>query len=137
MKKVTMFSWGYWGWGSSATQFVKAVDAVEAARGFAPMLFFDIRIQRSVRAANFSGDAFKKIVGADRYCWMPGLGNLAIRDRSLGRIAVKDPKEAETLLDLAIECQRGNRRVIFYCACEVPGACHRYEVGIFYCALRS
>ena len=27
-------SWGYWGWGSSAAQFVKAADAVEASRGF-------------------------------------------------------------------------------------------------------
>jgi hypothetical protein len=129
MKQLTIFSWGYWGWGSSAAQFVTAADAVEAARGLKPPVFVDIRIQRSVRAVNFSGDSFKKIVGEERYLWMPGLGNLAIRDRSLGRIAIKEPKEAETLLDLAIECQRGKRRVIFYCACEVPGACHRYEVG--------
>ena len=33
MKKLTLFSWGYWGWGSSAAQFVKAADVVEAARG--------------------------------------------------------------------------------------------------------
>jgi len=129
MKPLTIFSWGYWGWGSSAAQFLKAADAVEAARGYEPPVFVDIRIQRSVRAANFCGDAFRKIVGEARYRWMPGLGNLAIRDRSLGRIVIKEPKEAETLLDLAIECQRGNRRVIFYCACEIPGACHRYEVG--------
>ena len=129
MKKLTIFSWGYWGWGSSAAQFVKAADAVETARGFQPPLFVDIRIQRSVRAVNFSGGAFENIVGESRYRWIPGLGNLAIRDRSLGRIAIKDPKEAETLLDLAIECQRAKRRMLFFCACPVPKQCHRYEVG--------
>jgi hypothetical protein len=33
MKKLTISSWGYWGWGSSAAEFVKGADAVEAARG--------------------------------------------------------------------------------------------------------
>jgi hypothetical protein len=53
MKKVTIFSWGYWGRGSSAAQFVKVADAVEASRGYKPLLFVDVRLQRSVRAANF------------------------------------------------------------------------------------
>lgn len=42
MKKLTVFSWGYWGWGSSAAQFVKASDAVEASRGY------DSRIGKSI-----------------------------------------------------------------------------------------
>jgi len=31
MKKWTIFSWGYREWGSSAAQFVKTADGVEAA----------------------------------------------------------------------------------------------------------
>jgi hypothetical protein len=36
MKPMTMFSWGYYGWGNATAQFVQAADAAEAARGFAP-----------------------------------------------------------------------------------------------------
>ena len=129
MKKLTVFSWGYWGWGSSAAEFVKAVDAVEAARKHEPLLFVDVRLQRSVRAANFNGSAFKVLVGEKRYRWMNKLGNQAIADRSLGKITIKEPQEAESLLDLAIEAEKENRRVLFFCACEVPNQCHRYEVG--------
>jgi hypothetical protein len=78
MEKATMFSWGYWGWGSSAAQFVNAADAVEAAREFKPPVFVDIRIQRSVRAVNFSGDSFKKIIGEERYRRMPGIANFTV-----------------------------------------------------------
>jgi hypothetical protein len=60
---------------------------------------------------------------------MNKLGNMGIADRSLGRITIKDPHEAETLLDVAIEFDKENRRVLFFCACEVPKQCHRYEVG--------
>jgi len=129
MKKPTIFSWGYWGWGSSAAQFVKAADAVEAARGYGPLLFVDVRLQRSVRAANFNGSTFKELVGEKRYRWMNKLGNMAIADRSLKKLTIKDPHEAESLLDVAIECDKENRRVLFFCACEVSNQCHRYEVG--------
>jgi hypothetical protein len=128
-RKLTIFSWGYWGWGSSAAKFVKAADAVEGARGYVPPLFVDVRLQRSVRAANFNGNAFKELVGEKRYRWMNKLGNVAIADRSLKKLTIKDPHEAETLLDLAIDCDHENRRVLFFCACEVPNQCHRYEVG--------
>jgi hypothetical protein len=129
MKKLTIFSWGYWGWGNSAAQFIEAADAVEASRGFDPPLFVDIRLQRSVRAANFNGNAFKELVDEKRYRWMSKLGNQAIADRSLGKITIKDPNEAESLLDLAIECDKENQRILFFCACEFPKGCHRYEVG--------
>jgi len=129
MKKLTIFSWGYWGWGSSAAQFIQAADAVEASRGFDPPLFVDIRLQRSVRAANFNGNAFKQLVEEKRYRWMSKLGNQAIADRSLGKITIKDPNQAESLLDLAIERDKENQRILFFCACEFPKGCHRYEVG--------
>ena len=42
---------------------------------------------------------------------------------------IKDPDAADALLDLAVESMRGNSRVIFYCACELPCQCHRSEVA--------
>ena len=36
-KMITIFSWGYWGWGSTTRQLVQAVDATEAARGYGPL----------------------------------------------------------------------------------------------------
>jgi hypothetical protein len=50
MPTTTLFTWGYYGWGNATPQLVEAVDAVEHSRGFAPPLFVDIRIRRSVRA---------------------------------------------------------------------------------------
>ena len=34
MKKLTAFTWGYWGWGTHNDQFVDVVDAVERSRVF-------------------------------------------------------------------------------------------------------
>jgi hypothetical protein len=112
-KPITLFSFGYWGWGSATRQLVKAMDAVEKSRGFDPPLFVDIRISRSVRAKGFNGTAFEKIVGQDRYVWMEGLGNRAIQT-GIGRIDIKDPSAAESLLVLAAENARRPRRVIFF-----------------------
>jgi hypothetical protein len=44
VEPLSLFSWGYWGWGNAARQLVEAVDAVEQARGFQPPLFVDVRI---------------------------------------------------------------------------------------------
>ena len=129
MKKLTIFSWGFWGWGTHAERFVKVVDTVEASRGFKPPIFVDIRIRRTGRAVNFKENTFRDIVGEKRYQWMRGLGNAAIVDDTLGEISIKDPRESKTLLDLAIESKKRDRRVIFYCACESPLYCHRHVVG--------
>ena len=67
MNQITMFMWGYWGWGSVADKFVESVDALEASRGFKPPLFVDIRLSRSVRAKLFNGKAFEQLVGSSRY----------------------------------------------------------------------
>ena len=127
MDSITLFSFGYWGWGSATKELVEVVDAVEASRGFDPPIFVDIRISRSVRAKGFDGHAFEKEVGPSRYRWAEGLGNLGIKDK--GGMRIKDPDAADALLDLAVESMRGNRRVIFYCACELPCQCHRSEVA--------
>ncbi len=33
MKPVTVFSWGFWGWGTATRQLIAAVDAAEGRRG--------------------------------------------------------------------------------------------------------
>lgn len=38
-RKRTMFTWGYWGWGNSTRELVRAVDVVEKKRGFKPPIF--------------------------------------------------------------------------------------------------
>ena len=124
---LTLFSFGYWGWGNHTNELVEAIDRVEAARGFADPLFVDIRISRSVRAAGFNGNAFERLVGAKRYRWLDALGNLAIREG--GSMRIQDPGAADALLDIASEHAKANGRVLFYCACEKPCACHRALVS--------
>lgn len=119
MKKITMFSWGYWGWGTSTPQFVKLVDAIEESRGFKPPIFVDTRIKRQVRAPGFNGDAFEKLLGKDRYVHMKELGNRSIVTHK-GFIEIADPKAANDLLDMAIQAEKKNRRIIFFCACKQP-----------------
>jgi len=46
MTRLTLFSFGYYGWGNHTRDLVEAVDTVEASRGFAPPTFVDIRIRR-------------------------------------------------------------------------------------------
>ena len=75
MKRLTIFTWGYYGWGNHTTQLVKAVDAVEASRGFEPPIFVDVRIRRTVRAIGFQGTNFEKLLGPKRHRWMKELGN--------------------------------------------------------------
>ena len=134
MKPITLFSWGYWGWGNATHQLCRMVAAVEAERGFSPPLFVDIRYSRSVRAKGFQGDAFAEQVGPTRYQWLRSLGNRAIGDRSGPKMVINDPSGAEELLDLVALAAKKGRRVIFFCACECPRwkckiNCHRDLVG--------
>lgn len=128
---VTLFSFGYWGWGSATRELVRAMDAVEAKRGFDAPLFVDTRISRSVRAQGFNGSTFEELVGKDRYVWMKGLGNEAVRKREGPAIQISNPLDAEALLALALEDKK--RRLIFFCSCEWPiypdSRCHRTEVA--------
>ena len=78
---LTMFSWGYWGWGNATKQLVESVDLAEKRRGFRPPIFVEIRILRQGRAKGFVGSVFRDLVGASRYRWMPDLGNLAVAQR--------------------------------------------------------
>jgi len=134
MSRLTIFSWGYWGWGNATQRLVEVVDAVERDRGFGPPTFVDIRISRSVRAKGFSGDAFRQTVGVARYRWMPELGNVSVVEHTAG-IRIRKPEAAEDLLEAAIEALSRNSRVLFYCSCEIPGVrghsneCHRTTVA--------
>lgn len=44
MRKITIYMWGYWGWGNAAPELVKAVDAVERKRGFLRHPLADVRM---------------------------------------------------------------------------------------------
>ena len=131
---ITLFSFGYWGWGNSTPQLIEAFDALEHSRGFNPPLLVDIRISRSVRAPGFNNRAFETLAGADRYLHIPDLGNRAVIENTGEQITIADPAAAESLLDLAISEHARNRRLLFFCACKYQmedgrPTCHRYEVG--------
>ena len=132
---ITLFSWGYYGWGNYTPQLVKAVDEVEAARGFNPPVFVDVRISRMVRAPGFREKAFEKLLGPDRYRWMSSLGNQRVLSHEGERIQIAEPQAAGELLELAIlEEKASHRRVIYFCSCQYPCIegdtfCHRVEVG--------
>ena len=133
MKRVTAFTWGYWGWGTHAEEFVRNVDAVERARGWRAPLFVDIRIRRTVRAPDFQQNAFEKIVGQRRYRWMKALGNRSIVTKKR-RMEIADQNAADDLLEHILHARDQKRRVLFFCACEYPGTahspnCHREAVA--------
>jgi len=109
-------------------KFLECIAAVESSRAFRPPVFADIRISRSVRAVGFNGKNFEKFVSEGRYHWMKGLGNRAVIEKK-HVMQIDNPKAAVDLLDLAIECAKEGRRVIFFCACEFPVFCHRAEVA--------
>jgi hypothetical protein len=125
---LTLFSWGYWGWGSTTKQLIHAVDATETARGYAPPVFVDIRIRRAVRAKGFSGGAFEKVLGEGRYIWESRLGNANVA-AGVGGIRIQDPSAAKDLLQTAIRLGKERRRVIFFCSCLDLPDCHRNTVA--------
>jgi hypothetical protein len=128
MKELTAFSWGYWGWGNHTREFVRAVDAIERDRGIRPPMFVDIRFSRSVRALGFRNTAFEEAVGKSRYRWLPKLGNKRIGS-GRGGIQIADLSGVDELLQIVLDAATDNRRVIFFCACERPGSCHRAVVA--------
>ncbi len=133
--QLTLFSWGYWGWGNATGKLIEAVDAVETDRGYEEPIFVDTRISRSVRAKGFRGDAFKQTVGASRYRWIPDLGNERVLLNTGPAIKIKNPKAANELLCLADKIAKEKRRLIFFCSCLFPyqegkpHACHRVIIA--------
>jgi hypothetical protein len=125
---LTLFTWGYWGWGNATHELIRAVDATERDRGFKPPVFFDIRASRSVRARGFRDDAFEQLLPKGRYRWFPRLGNARIKTHESG-IKIADPFAAKILLEEAVKYARDSRRIIFFCACEFPVNCHRHVVA--------
>jgi hypothetical protein len=123
LKTVTIFSWGYWGWGSATAQFVAAADAIERKRGFRPPLFVDTRIRRSGRAIGFIGGAFQELVGEDRHVHMPKLGNRRILTRKGPKIQIAQPESVNELLDLALDAAKKKRRLIFFSSSSVGARC--------------
>jgi hypothetical protein len=72
VNQITLFSFGYRGWDSAVPQLLQCIDEVEKSRGYAPAIFVDARLSRSVRAAGFDGNAFERAVGTSRYRWLDG-----------------------------------------------------------------
>jgi hypothetical protein len=133
MKPITIFSWGYKGWGNATKQLIKAVDAVEKSRDFEPPTFVDIRIRRSVRAKGFREGTFENLLGKDRYRWIKRLGNESIINKA-NRMRIADPSAATELLDFAVASSMQKHRIIFFCSCPFPRwdgktNCHRSEVA--------
>lgn len=131
---LQIFSWGYYGWGSTTEHFVESVDAAERARGFRPPIFVDIRIKRAVRAPGFNGNAFERLLGEKRHRWMKQLGNKRIQTKKGPQIQIAEPESVNELLDVALEADEQNRRVIFFCGCmwarfDGKISCHRTTVG--------
>ena len=131
---MNIFSFGYYGWGSYTPQLLTTVDAVEACRGFQPPLFVDIRFRRAVRATGFTGSAFEKLLGQNRYRWMKSLGNKRIETRTGPPIQIAEPETVDELLNLAIESAKNKQRLLFFCSCQVPccegrANCHRSTVA--------
>ncbi len=125
---LTLFSWGYEGWGNATEKLVTAVDAVERSRGWDPPVFVDARARRAVRAEGFREHAFGDLLGVDRYRWMKGLGNQSILTGGAPRLV--DPDQTVELLDLAIQLQKEGRRLIFFCSCRIPSPdCHRHLIA--------
>ena len=134
MRPITLFTWGYYGWGNHTPQLIEAVDAVELSRGFKPPIFVDIRIRRSVRAVGFTGPAFEKLVGPSRHRWTKLLGNKFIEMRTGPDIQIAEPGAADELLDLALDLAGKKQRLLFFCGCQWPKcdgkiACHRTTVA--------
>jgi hypothetical protein len=127
---VTVFSWGYQGWGNATRELLAATSVLELHRGYEPPLFADIRASRSVRAAGFRDKGFEVKAGRRRYRWLPGLGNgRVLTGRGPMRLIHAD--DVHELLGLALAQQAQNRRVIFFCSCGSPwvaGRCHRQLV---------
>ncbi len=64
---------------------------------------------------------------------MPQLGNRRVAERQTG-IEIVEPAAAEHLLDAIVARRERAQRVIFFCACELPGTsqaplCHRRVVA--------
>jgi hypothetical protein len=124
---LTLFTFGYWGWGNATRELIRVVDAKERKKGFKPPIFFDIRYSRNVRAKGFRGNAFERLLPRGRYRWFPRLGNSHIATG--GGIKIADPYSARILLEEALRYAKDNRRVILFCACPEPCKCHRRIVA--------
>lgn len=129
VKRLTLFKFGYDGWGNSTRQLIKAVNAVEHHRGFRPPVWVDIRARSSVRAAGFCGSRLADVVGTKNYRVIKDLGNANVLDGATDGVRIIDPRKSGALLEVAEEAWRDRRRVMFFCQCPDPEKCHRTKVG--------
>jgi hypothetical protein len=126
---LTLFNWGYKGWGNAIPQLLETTELLEKSRGYKAPIFVDIRFRRAVRAEGFKEKAFENELGSERYHWMKSLGNANIGGTESG-VRISDPESVGALLDLAVAEENNNRRIIFFCSCDpLFAGCHRHTVG--------
>jgi hypothetical protein len=130
MKNLTLFSWGYKGWGNAIPELLHSTQIAEQNRGFQPPVFVDIRFRRAVRAEGFREKAFERVLGSERYVWMNDLGNANIGNNNASKPRISNPSAANELLDLAINAAKKKQRVVFFCSCDcLDPNCHRHIVA--------
>lgn len=127
--ELTAFSFGFEGWGPHTPALIRAFDAVEESRGFAPPVLVDIRASRVGGAVGFRGNALEVLLG-ERYIWLPELGHVSYVSDEVGTF-LAEPDATAQLLDWILEYTRQNRRVVFFCSCASIRGCHREYVAAF------
>ena len=126
-ESVGVFSFGYWGWGSRVPEMHRrALQVNREARGRG-IKWVDLRIRRNVRAKGFNGKAPEQLLGK-AYSWIPALGNVRVLLRRSG-IEIHDFDRGLALFVAEIEmAQRERTDLVVFCACKLPGECHRTTV---------
>jgi hypothetical protein len=71
---------------------------------------------RSVRAPCFRDKTFENQLGKSNYKWMKSLGNAGIKEN---RIRIWKPEAIHDLLDFALMMKKMQRRIVFFCACDI------------------
>lgn len=146
---MTIYSFGYEGWGPHVPRLLEVFRQVSQARGRGEPLLVDTRVRREVRAPGFTPAGIKEWATPENYRWLQGLGNVYMGGQhgphTLERpgwrnIAILDGREIATLADLAERAERAGRDLIFFCHCPLPrhncqadGSgcfdCHRSAIG--------
>lgn len=146
---MTIYSFGYEGWGPHVPRLLDTLRQVSRSRGRGEPLLVDTRIRREVRAPGFTPAGIREWATHRNYRWLQGLGNVymggqhgphTVERPGWRNIAILDGREIATLAELAGRAERAGRDVIFFCHCPLPrhncqadGSgcfdCHRSAIG--------
>jgi hypothetical protein len=127
--KIGIFSFGYWGWGNRVPELRRTFLQHNKAYRGRGLIWVDIRIRRTVRAAGFNGDTPRKLLGPGSYVWLRNFGNTQILNGQCG-VQIKNYKDGfkEFQQKVLAKAKRRNSDTILFCACENLSQCHRNNV---------